>query len=440
MKKLISIFMSVAMLLTITTGLTFTASADTLKSGDYTYELLADGTAQITKYEGAQANIEIPSVIDGKTVTSIGNSAFEDNRTLTEVTVPDSVKSIGDRAFFYCFGLKKITVSDKVEYIGTNAFGNTADEWYIDYSHNIDEPDLYYGGTALQWAKLVDGKTSLGRGFYILHCAKASKLDNFKIRLQGNKEIVIYGYYGDASNVVIPSKVEDYKVTAIVGSAFSSKNKTVKKITIGSNVKKIDPAAFNLCSTLESIVVSKSNNYFSSSNGVLYNKKKTKLIAFPSAKKCSSYKIPATVKAISEYAFYNSCGLKAITVSKDNKYFSASNGVLFNKKKTVLVACPSGKTSKSYTVPKSVKTIDSFAFVNCNYLQTVKLSKQVTSIELNGFYNCKKIKNVYYGGSKSDWKKIGYHYVDDNGKTKKVKYTSLATELNNAKIYYNAKV
>lgn len=438
MKKLLSVFTSVAMMFIMITGMTFNVNADILKCGDYTYELLDDGTAQIKKYEGIKGNIEIPSVIDGKTVTSIGNCAFEDNRALTEVIVPGSIKSIGDRAFFYCFGLKKITVLDKLEFIGINAFGNTADEVYIDYSHNINKPDLYYGGTALQWAKLVNGKTSFGWGFYTLHCAKQSKLDDFEIRLQGNKEIVIDGYYGDASNIVIPSKVEDYKVTAIVGNAFSSENKTVKKITIGSNVKKIDPAAFNLCPTLESIVVSKNNNYFSSSNGVLYNKKKTKLIYFPSAKKCSSYKISATVKSISEYAFYNSRGLKAITVAKDNKYFSAINGVLFNKKKTVLLAYPTGKASKSYTVPKSVKTIDSFAFVNCNHLQNIRISKNLSSVELNGFYECMKIKNVYYSGSKSDWKKIGYHYVADNGKIKKAKYTLLASCMNNAKIHYKS--
>lgn len=442
MKKLMSIFMSVAMLLTMTAGLTFTAYAQTLTSGDYNYEILNDSTVQITKYLGDATEVTIPAYIEGKLVTGVGNSAFEDNRTLTEITVPDNIKSIGEKAFNYCFGLKKITVSDKVEYVGNDAFGNTADEWYADYSHFIDEPDLYYGGTALQWAKLVDGKTKGGWGFYVLHCETASNLDDFEIRFAGDKKIEIYGYYGSGSKIVIPSQVEDYKITSVY-NFVCKENNTVKKITIGSNVKTINPYAFVNCKALESVSVSKSNKYFSSSDGVVYNKKKTELIAFPRAKKASSYNMSADIKEISEYAFYKCTGLKAINVSSKNKYFSSKDGVLFNKKKTTLVCYPAAKKNKTYTIPKSVDTVESNAFVNFKYLETLKLSKKVKSIEMRAFYGCKKLKNVYYSGSKSDWAKIGWHYTDDSGKIRKEKYkykSSMFDGSENVKIHYNAKV
>ncbi len=55
-----------------------TAGAETY--GDYKYSVLADGTVEITGYTGSATEIEIPAAIDGKSVTSIGNSAFEIGR------------------------------------------------------------------------------------------------------------------------------------------------------------------------------------------------------------------------------------------------------------------------------------------------------------------------------------------------------------------------
>ena len=52
-----------------------TASAEAV-SGDYTYEELSNGTVSITKYNGTDTSVTIPSTINGKTVTRIGDNAF----------------------------------------------------------------------------------------------------------------------------------------------------------------------------------------------------------------------------------------------------------------------------------------------------------------------------------------------------------------------------
>ena len=70
MKKVLSIILSLAMLLSITAGIDFSALAKI--SGDYEYSVRNDGTAEITKYKGSDSNVTIPSTLDGKTVTSIG--------------------------------------------------------------------------------------------------------------------------------------------------------------------------------------------------------------------------------------------------------------------------------------------------------------------------------------------------------------------------------
>ncbi len=70
-----------------------TASAETY--GDYSYEILSDGTVEITGYNGNETEVTIPSSINGKKVTSIGDDAFFECTSLTSITIPDSVTSIG---------------------------------------------------------------------------------------------------------------------------------------------------------------------------------------------------------------------------------------------------------------------------------------------------------------------------------------------------------
>ena len=114
MKKIISLLLSLAMLLTITSGLNLTAYADvqTGKCGDnVTYSLDTEtgvltisGTGKMTAFSRFDdspfyQNSNIKSVIIGNGVTSIGDYVFEGCENLTSVTIPNTVISIGDDAF-----------------------------------------------------------------------------------------------------------------------------------------------------------------------------------------------------------------------------------------------------------------------------------------------------------------------------------------------------
>ena len=71
------------------------------------YEELEDGTIEITKFvDSTSTDIELPAVIDGKSVTSIGERAFYGCENLTSITISDSVTNIEYGAFFYCNSLR----------------------------------------------------------------------------------------------------------------------------------------------------------------------------------------------------------------------------------------------------------------------------------------------------------------------------------------------
>ena len=91
-------------------------------SGDYTYTVLENGTAEITGYSGEDENVVIPGTLDGYPVTAIGEQAFLNCSSLTSVTIPEGVTAIGNDAFFNCTGLTSIVIPDSVERIGNSAF------------------------------------------------------------------------------------------------------------------------------------------------------------------------------------------------------------------------------------------------------------------------------------------------------------------------------
>ncbi len=108
-------------------GLCFAAAADegeptVYGSGYYKYILLPDGTAEITRYTGNDAELSVPDTLDGHSVTSIGDRAFFDCAALTSITLPEGLTSIGDGAFTWCTSLTGITLPDSVTEMGSNPF------------------------------------------------------------------------------------------------------------------------------------------------------------------------------------------------------------------------------------------------------------------------------------------------------------------------------
>jgi hypothetical protein len=135
--------------------------------------------------------------------------------------------------------------------------------------------------------------------------------------------------------------------------------------------------------------VDSNNPNYSSEDGVLYNKNKTVLIAYPKGKSGTSYTVPSSVTQVTGFAFtcpkylqsinfganvtdlnssafgYNgACWSGSVTreivVSGDNPNYSSQDGVLFNKSVTNLMFYPYAKTSTSYVVPNTVTALQKF--------------------------------------------------------------------------------
>lgn len=93
----------------------------------YVYSVISEEekTICITDYyEYDETVIQIPSVIDGYTVTKIGDKAFYNTQMAERIVIPDTVKIIGDSAFGRCQQLKMIDLPDSVVSLGKAVFYN----------------------------------------------------------------------------------------------------------------------------------------------------------------------------------------------------------------------------------------------------------------------------------------------------------------------------
>ena len=124
----------------------------------------------------------LTSVTIPDSVTSIGNYAFKGCSNLASVTIPSSVTSIGWRAFENCTALTFMTIPESVTYINGEVFSNCVRLARVTIPKSVTEisskafyycdslTDVYYAGTAADWAKISISEGNEDLLAAALHC------------------------------------------------------------------------------------------------------------------------------------------------------------------------------------------------------------------------------------------------------------------------------
>ena len=184
--------------------------------------------------------------------------------------------------------------------------------------------------------------------------------------------ITINKYIGANSEVTIPRKIEGLRVTSIGDTAFGGYT-NLTSVTIPNSVTSIQDLAFDSCTSLTNATIG--NRVVSIGD-----------MAFFFCTNLTSVVIPNSVTNIEQFTFGNCPSLTGITVNARNAFYSSVNGVLFNKKQTRLIQYPD-KKAKSYAIPNKVTIIGRAAFESCTSLTNVTIPGSVTSIEDNAFWH-----------------------------------------------------
>lgn len=255
-------------------------------------------------------------------------------------------------------------------------------------------------------------------------------------------EVVSGGTY--AGEVKIPATVmnpadgKTYDVVRI-GTPFFSRA-SLTSLTIPASVTSIRSNAFWGCSELEAIHVDEDNRFYSSVDGILFNKEKSVIYRYPNKKAGASYSMPASITGIKSFAFegcssltsvaipegvdsikdgvfencsslfsiiipkavshissfaFSGCSrLAAIHVNENNEFYASIDGVVFNKDKSLIFRYPEGKTAASYSIPLGVKHIESYAFDSCSSLASIAIPEGVISIGFSAFGACSSLTSI----------------------------------------------
>lgn len=318
--------------------------------GDYTYAE-KDGEAWILVCTSADDVIEIPAEINGLPVTRIYGGAFFQIGAL-EIIVPDSVKQIDSLAFYCCSLLKKITLPASLETIG--------DEVFVDC-------------TALQSVTIPEGCKSIGTDAFSGCTA--------------------------LSSIIIPDGCETIGMGAFINcSALTS-------FTVPSGCTSIGEDAFYGCTALKEFVMTGSaDGAYAVEEGVLFNKDKSVLVAYPAAKEGDYYAAPTSVKEIAMSAFAANKFLKTVDIS-------------------------------------TAETIGAYAFEFCETISSVKLSQDLLKIGEGAFYGCTSLKSMrlYNKIQEIGSYAIGFYYDEANSTDAEIEGFMLYAEENSGGAQYALK-
>ena len=214
------------------------------------YLKLDDGTIEIVDFPAGttMSSITIPSEIDGKKVTAIGGSAFNDCDSLTSVTLPNSITRIGSGAFAECGSLTSIKIPDSVTTIGENAFFECVNLTSVTLPNSITriEENTFGDCKSLTSIMIPNSVTAIGKeAFYDCSSLSSVTIPN-SVTTIGNDA---FEYCSSLISVTIPDSV-----TAIGSDAFNGCN-SLTSVTLPNSITRIEENAFSACKSLTSITI-----------------------------------------------------------------------------------------------------------------------------------------------------------------------------------------
>lgn len=340
--RIISVITIAAMMIMTFTGITpkgayaATEVAYAVTGGNIYFD---KDSGKITGCDDTVTEAVIPAEIDGAAVTKIGQQAFYQKTSLTNVVMADSITEIGISAFNRCSALKHVKLSSNLRIIDSFAFWICSELEAIDLPPNLKEiRGGAFTGCTFSAINIPDSLTYLGH--WELSCT-------------------------DMAEVTLPESLQT-----------------------------VSTEAFRNFESLKNIYVKSGNSSYKSVDGVLYSANGREVAVYPQARPEESYEIPDGVERIESFAFYYSKNLKNIkipdSVARIGNSAFAYTGITAVEipdmvteidMKTFL-GC---KSLKAVKLPASLKNISEQAFHGCAGLEEIIVPEGTARISMHAF-------------------------------------------------------
>ena len=302
----------------------------------------ANHTASITDFVGSETEVIIPSTVEYNgiiyKVTSIGDAAFLNGRSLTSITIPSSVTSIGSNAFRNCSSLTSITIPEEVISIGGHAFNSCRSLAMVNFEENnqltsIGDYAFYYCAN-LTSITIPDTVTSIGDSAFDA-CYALVEVYNYSPRITVNLGETSYdnnGYLGHYAKVVynasdLSSGKPETRITVVDNMqyyvdgadfiALSPTSRNVTEVILDNKTTEINQFAFYYCENLTSITIPEGVTSIADD-------------AFWLCSRLTSITIPSSVTSIGRSAFSDCDSLTTITINATTPPTPGDNAIPSN--------------------------------------------------------------------------------------------------------------
>ncbi len=278
--------------------------------------------------------------------------------------------------------------------------------------------------------------TVLVSAFALAYSASAEKVtypvDGGYIYFDTESREILSGTSG-IKDLIIPSKIEEIKVTGIAANAFA--NSDIESLVLPDTITHIGSLAFMSCENLSSVQLS---SKLTELYDTFWDCKSLKSITIPSGIRtlgaafmgCTSLEtvtlgsglqdisscafaqtaiksitLPSTVRTVA-YDAFEETPLEEITVDSNNTTFASNDGILFSKDMKTLVMYPAGRADTVYTIPQNVLGLSDHAFYYLFNLKALVVSPTFASFDLDDFSS--SIDTVYYTCTQEEWQASGH--------------------------------
>jgi len=403
-------------------GSSYSVPATPAEDFEYSFDKEQGGIV-ITDYKGYDSTVKVPDTIDGSAVVAVDFG--KSNKIISELILPDTLKDIELKRY-----------DDIISYLKNLKAPTTG----YSYTYDAENKGIIltnYAGSET-WLRLpdtldimVDGvkTTTSVIGVDFTACEKDLDL----IMIPEKVEAPTLGKYADVAlklslvnSVALDNDLANIGVAKLNVPAACLDNRsalagtTVRSAYIPAEVDKIPEWTFGGCEWLYEVVIAGDNievgNYAFSNCAELTDLDASVLTkvgdwafggcenfeninlsdkltyigdgAFSRCEEIVTANVGPNVTYIGEYAFDGCENLMAINVNEGNGSYTSVDGVLFNKKMTVIMKMPENSMITDYVIPNGVKEIDTAAFRNSN-IKSVTIPSGVNYIGYNAFVDSK---------------------------------------------------
>lgn len=341
-------------------------------SGDATYDVFTyrendSGGIIITSCDTAATAVQIPTEIDGKPVTEIGDAAFISCGFLTSMEVPEGVTKIGESAFSSCSMLCTVSLPEGLTEIGKGAFESCSmlSEVQLPSTLTVLPDALFYNCSYLPSLELPDTVREIGNETFYSCTA--------------------------LTEITLPEGLEK------IGDYAFQNCQELTAVALPSTCAELGTYVFDGCQALAEITVAGENPSYMAQDGVLFTADGTTLIRYPQARTETTYAVPEECETLADWSFIGATTLEQIDlggvteIGEDCFYYCTSL-----KEVTV----PEGVTElkgaafaycmamERITLPSTMETLGNHCFYSCAVLTDINIPEGVTTLGDQCFYNC----------------------------------------------------